>query len=191
MALAANGLVTVEEVREAIEVPDAVQTSRLESLIGYASGEIESRLGRILRSQAYAQELYDGYGGNSLNLNQYPVTEVSAIDFLDIAYPASWTAMLSGLATAVIEPRWRRKIILRGASFPPCGKGVVRVSYTAGFTTIPDELKEFCLMLVSREFRISDKRLVGVKSVALQGQTTTFEDDEEIWKKIDKYRSYV
>jgi len=52
--------------------------SLIDSLIYRATSAIESYCGRTLRSATH-RELYDGTGGHTLYLNQYPITDVSLL----------------------------------------------------------------------------------------------------------------
>jgi hypothetical protein len=144
----------------------------VESLIKAATGWIEAYTSRKLASRAYTEDdlddvFYDGDGSTTLFLSQRPVTEVSGI-------------YIGGLDTStdnyVLYPN-RGKIALTNGERFTKGNQTVKVLFTAGYVSIPEDLETACLILVEWWFKtITDKR-VGVISKDSSEWTIRYEKE--------------
>jgi uncharacterized phiE125 gp8 family phage protein len=159
-----SDLTKVEKVKAYLGLTAGGDDAILNALIANESQYIKSWLNRDLVSQVYS-ETYDGTGGAVLVLPNYPITAVAsvAIDGLTIAACADATA--SGYVFN------ESKISLRGYRFSK-GMQNVAVTYTAGYTVIPDDLQQACIELVALSFKERDR--IGLSSKGIQGEQTNF-----------------
>jgi hypothetical protein len=125
-------LVTLNEAKAWMSITDSAQDTQITDLITKASAAVEDYLDRPATSQA-STELYDGLGGRRLFTSRWPITAVSSI-LIDGQAVASGTFVFQG-----------RMIQLRSGTFT-LGELNVEVTYTAGWTTLPDEVRTATLM---------------------------------------------
>ena len=119
----------------------------------------ERYCGRAFDEATYTDEVYSGKGENRLYLGNWPVTAVSAVKSIDS----------SGTATALASTEYRlvgQRYLFRlsaseigwepyTASSGPLwayGDGNYSVTYTAGYSTHPDDLKEAMYKMVDIGF---------------------------------------
>jgi uncharacterized phiE125 gp8 family phage protein len=138
MPLASNALTTLPAVKEYLKLQDTtVEDSLLETLINSASTLIEGYCSRRFREQAYIDEEYDGSGSASIVLSQYPVSSIQGMK-------------IDGGEVGASEYKARKEtgILLRLNSTWPEGVLNISVSYTAGYSQIPEDLELACKHLV-------------------------------------------
>jgi hypothetical protein len=135
----------------------------LTQLISAASAFVRSYLSRDLSQQSYV-EVYDGNAGNTLMVRQSPITAVASIAFAGrtITAAADPTNPTSGILFS------GRRITIIGDSFV-YGLPVV-VTYTAGFATIPADIKQAVTELVGERFKVKDR--IGQNSKSMGGQAS-------------------
>lgn len=159
---------------------DTSQDSKLTALIGYVSATIEKYTGRKFESTSYT-ETFDG-GEENLQLANRPVIAVSSVTDLDPSpdevqvtstYRVDLTAGLVfkddlGTDTSEIDRFYTSRNQIWGA-----GRQRWQVSYTAGYTTIPDDVKLAALQLIETETREA-----GVSSYRLGDYAVTYANPE-------------
>lgn len=122
-----------------------VDTLWLEALLDKTVDRMERYCHRTFPSTVYVDEEYSGGGSNLLMVRNFPVTA-----FVRLQYR-------SALVWAdVVATSYRREdangfIFLRSSIFSEADLNY-RVSYTAGFTTIPDELHDLCLDIAAQYY---------------------------------------
>lgn len=170
--MGATDLLTLAQVKEHLDIVDSDQDSYLATLIERVTGMVEVRTGRKLYTRTYTDELYDGSGTNVLRLKEWPVTSVTAVSFLDSQTATTWTAQ--SLTYLVIDKETQRSIVFRdGTTFPRDFQNV-KLSFVAGLTTVPPQLAQETLRLLTLLHRAKDKQMENVESVTMMGQTTRF-----------------
>jgi uncharacterized phiE125 gp8 family phage protein len=111
MALASWALLTLDEVKEWLEVEDYSSDVLLERLIEATSLAVEALCGRKLASRTYTDELYCGTGTRWLTLREFPVTSVTSIEFLQ-------SVSASGSTWDDQDRTSSRQAVLAGYHFP-------------------------------------------------------------------------
>ncbi len=126
-----------------------------EFLINAISDKIKKICDRDLEAATYT-EYYDGKGTNYLLLKQWPISQVSSIysrsvgsggetlidsSYYDINYDNGEIYYVGNFSTGLFSQ----------------GSRNYKVSYTAGYTDIPDDLKLICVKAVVNEFNKSKK----------------------------------
>jgi len=140
-------LTSVADVKESLHITGNSQDNLIIRKINQATDMIESYCGKNnsqhFINTLYSNEEYDGTGTNQLILKNRPVLNVVKFDSRDTTLNHSdWTTinsewyfidLTSGVIDSLINilPSWN----------------LYRVTYQAGFATIPSDLAEACVML--------------------------------------------
>lgn len=96
------------------------------------------------KEQEYTDELYEGTGGNTLLLGMRPLTAVSSFSYGDGIGGTSFNTLTSDDYAFDSDSG---RLLLNFNAWG--GFNSYRVSYTAGFSTIPSDLAEACAMLAA------------------------------------------
>lgn len=143
--LLSYALCSVADVKESLGITDSSKDNLIIRKINQATELIERYTGRRFASTVYTDEMYDADGGSTINLRNYPV-----ITFTSISYRSGsenindWQTIDStdyfidtnaGIVEFLFDigQGWQK----------------YKVTYTAGYTTIPADLAEACATLAS------------------------------------------
>lgn len=171
MALATYALLDYDEASTYLGLRDDNERSFVESLVNAASLQCERQAGRKLKSRTFTAEVYDGSGEMYQRLRNGDVTAVTAVQFK--ASPTTWDTTLNLTDNPVTIDSDGERIWLFTYGFA-CGVQNVRVTYTAGLTSIEDDLKTACKKALAWEYREKDRSKEGILSVSAFGQTTVY-----------------
>ena len=155
-----------------------VTDALLSRLITACSKFIESWLNRTIASVAYT-ETHNGNGGQTLILNNYPVTQVASVTVDGIVIPPRppLGAGSSGVYTFNGSPGgWindDQSVMIAGGCFPR-GFQNVTVVYAAGYVFTPPDIEQAAIDMIGDWFRYIDR--IGKKSQAIENQSTQFVD---------------
>lgn len=132
MPLNDNALTSLVAVKEYLKIDDT-DTSKdalLEGLINAGSNIIENYCKRSFKEQTYTDEEYDGTGTKNLPLNNFPVSTITSIK-------------IDGVLIDVTEYKTRLSsgIVVRLDSTWPEGIMNIKVSYTAGYASVPPDIE--------------------------------------------------
>ena len=111
---------------------------------------VKEFLNRDLESTTYTEELYDGNGKNKLVLRQFPITVVTSIKRYDgiVSSAESWYTLVALTDyDRLIIPKESYSIILDNGSFA-MGIQNYKITYTAGYSTMPEDIQLACKELV-------------------------------------------
>jgi hypothetical protein len=185
MSLSSNALVTAEQVWSTLgwtagQHPEAL--AAIEAIIEGVSVQIRDGVACDLSSAIYTAQAIDGSGKSYLYLPNWPVTlmAVGTLSengtvlvmntdfFLDYDYgiltkaQAFWYSGDPAMASSVTSgPRWTS--IKRG----------IVATYTAGYVTVPADIKQACLVEVARAYEIGRKKIWGQESHTSDGQSSS------------------
>lgn len=176
-------LVTAAEAR--LQIPllsGSDEDTKLETLITRAGTAFARYCGYpgnnpSMESGSYTRYL-DGLGGRDLVLDVWPVTAIASIvddltlDFTDSQYLVASTdyVLVEGgrglvrLKTTSSHGAWSN------------AKGTIKATFTAGFSTTPDDLKQLCIQSVKNWW---EQRHTQGKTNTAQGQVSVGFRDEE------------
>lgn len=189
MPLDTNALTTVSNLEQYLgDIDDNLAIN----LINRASDLIEKYCNRTFHSTAYVNEVYDGTGSNSISLKQYPVTVFTSLDKRNTTDNVdSWTTINSQLY--FIENNSGVIYYAPNGCFQE-GFQLYRASYTAGYTTIPDDLEEACIRLAVEMY--NDRKKSGdVSQESIGDYSITYNVNANTFKSLgldlilDKYRA--
>jgi uncharacterized phiE125 gp8 family phage protein len=130
----------------------------LDRLITSASNLIIELLDRGLKTQTYTNEVHHGSGTTGLCLRQYPVSAVASVSIDEIVYTTGFT--------------FDDRIVYLSDKVFTSGKANIKVTYTAGYASVPFGIEQACVELVGVIYR--EKERIGHISKQLGGETVTF-----------------
>jgi len=138
----------------------------LEALIVQVDAMILKWLGRNIEEDTYV-EYPEGYGSRRIRLKQQPVTAVSEVRIDSLRQFTATNTLLAASEYQIVngmlfrltgtwpnsrENRWG---LLADATVPSVG--MVKVTYTAGYDPVPDDVTLAADMLVVKLFRLRKK----------------------------------
>lgn len=149
--LVSYALTTVADVKESLGIAssDTSRDNLIKRKINQATLFIEGYCGLSLNHHfaqtTYTNEEYDGTGSNALVLRARPVTSITSFQrrdsnlsdgtFSDVESQLYFSDLNAGIIETVTRSNW--------------GWNRYRVSYVAGYATIPADLAEACVILAS------------------------------------------
>lgn len=142
-------LTTVADVKESLGITNDTQNNLIIRKINQATDMIEAYCGldndHHLVSTTYTDEVYDATGDNYLRLKARPLITLTSIQARDTSTnDDNWTT----LDTENYFTDEYSNVVSNLSSFWG-GFSRWRVTYTAGFATIPSDLAEACVILAS------------------------------------------
>ena len=165
--MATGDLTTLANVKVWVNLIGGADDALLSRIITSVSNFIQSWLNRQLVSAPYT-ETYDGNGGQRLMLSNYPVTAVASVAIGNITVPASLSPTQPGFTFD------QYGIILRGGYVFASDMANVFVTYTGGYVTLPVEIEQAAIELVS--LRYAERLRPGVTSRSLGGESVSYTD---------------
>lgn len=146
-SLLSYALTTVADVKELLDIPssDTSKDNLIIRKINQATIMIERYTGRRFALTTYTDEEYNSTGTDQLVLRQRPIVSISSISSRDTSLnEADWDALDteiffqdndSGIVRLLFSTfgRWNR----------------YKVTYSAGYTTIPEDIAEAAAMLAA------------------------------------------
>lgn len=130
---------------------DTEDDDRIQTLINLISDRIEYWCGRKFKETTYTDEKHDGHGDNYLFLNQYPITAFTEIKLNDVAINSDYYKVYDIQGLLLKETSWT------------VGFQNLKVTYKAGYATIPPALAEVCIewVIMLLEGRMKDAKVDG------------------------------
>lgn len=141
-------LVTLELVKQYLNIQDSSQDALLSMYISAASAQIQSFIGRTLGLTAYNVSL-NGTGTSNIGLPQYPVTSIAGVVLGDLPVIPALTIGSYGYVFENLQgdPCPGALLQLRNGTWFQ-GTANVLLSYTAGYAVIPADVQLICLQYV-------------------------------------------
>ena len=184
MPLDADALVTLAEAKAQLkrEEGNNADDDFIEQLINRASDYAEDYCGRKFTQQTITDKLFDGSGVENLFLVPWPVISITSL-FIDTGrtFPAS-TALVewnpsTGIGQYLLDKEIG-EVSLLDDTFPRL-RGVIKATYTAGYTVVPGPIKQAVLLLVDKWFDEREQSAAGqveaetIGSYSVKYATTT------------------
>lgn len=197
-----SDLTTVANVVAWLDLPGDNDPNVTQRLITAQSAVIANYLNRPLASKEYTEirsGLGVGEGRYQMVFANKPVTAVTSLMIDDVLIPPSADNGVLDAGYGFDSGKiWLANV---GSSFDASysnqfyftkGRNNVKLVYTAGFATIPMDIEQACIELVS--LRLKERTRIGMNSQTLAGQTTTFNIQamtNSILSTLKQYKSYV
>jgi len=166
-------LVTLDEIKHHFGMTgsNADVDDELESISDRISKIFETYCDRTFDSDTYI-EYYDGGGRDMLVLKHYPIISITSIyDDSDWGWGASY---LVDSDNYMIKND-REVVYKSGYVFYDYIQNV-KVTYVAGYATIPDDLKHVCILEVLRSYK--HRKDVDITSKSLEDGSVTYTSKE-------------
>lgn len=159
MALASNALVTKIELEDYLEQEgsDSIESENLETVINGISTFFESYCDRSFYSTTYT-EYMNGSGVKYLIPDNFPIISVTSI-YNDSDWVWPETDLVDSTDYRITNDKMT---ILKDGTWS-LGDENIKLTYVAGYTTIPDDLKLACLQQCTYEVKmISNKQSLAI-----------------------------
>lgn len=184
-----NALVTLQEAKTFLKITAETEDSVIEDFINRASIWANDYTGRRLLFRSNSDS-YDGDGSDLILLRDYPVTSIPDFRIDDGTNEGSPPSVPSDDYTLNSQSGLIK--LKNGVMFVK-GFMNVTITYTAGYTTPPETIKEAVLLYVGHLYRrqYADQKF-GVQSETIGDRTTTYGSDDIIPKAkalLNPYRS--
>ena len=166
-------LTTVAHVKNYLDISGSDDDTVLGQLVDRATKAIESYCKRTFSSASYT-EYHDGKGASALILKHRPVTAVTSVhDDADRVFGAD--SLIASTDYIVREAEGIIEWLTSSSTFPSTAAYFydyqlnVKVIYTAGYSTIPDDLEQACIMLAALLYHRGKQGADGIKQEAQSG----------------------
>ena len=157
----------------------------IDNLIDATSARIESYCNRKFLSRSYT-EYYDGVGASTLYTDNYPILSVASI-YDDAVWEWDVSTLITGTSYRIANSN---SIVAKSGYSFSSGSQNIKITYTAGYTTVPYDIEHACVVEI---FRVFDKvKDIGVFSrTTATGDTSTYVTNDFIdatKTTLDKYK---
>lgn len=172
-------LITVADLKTYLGITSASEDTFLALLVSGVDAAVKRYLNREIESATYTGEVYDGSGGMSLFLEEFPVTAISEVKVSDDffggydnttgAFESAnlvWVRNTDYIVRRLDESERNVGELISTRGVWPEGVANVRVTYTAGYTTVPQAIQQACF-LICKELRQSRDASGNLKSETL------------------------
>lgn len=175
-------LVTKEEVKIYCDLPitETKYDQLIQLLINHYQ-DIVREYCDVDFQQADHTETYDGDGTSNLLLDHYPVVSVSSLAVDTIAITSDQYVIRTGEGEIQF---------IDGSAFSKDFQNV-QITYRAGMSEVPQQVKFAIIDLVARKFKQVDKGRMGVSSESFGDQSITYQTEEltdDIKIILNRYR---
>jgi hypothetical protein len=196
MALTADAMTTLADVKAMLGITDATQDVRLENLINFASAMIAKYCDRVFTRSTYTSEAYAGTNRQLLVLRQWPVVSVSLVTVGGTTMPATEYEVKSQdqAMGAIYRPNgWNQNTqYATGLTLDTWASGRdYAVTYIAGYympgdvtraplephyvlgdvTSLPLDLTDLCMRMVAAQNTAWKYQAQGLKRITEGGLT--------------------
>ena len=169
---ASTNLCTRDNVKSYLGLTGTTYDDVIDLLIPAASEAIERFCGRRFGQSSYT-EYHDGGGKDALVLAQRPVASVSGV-WDDVNRNFSDDFLLD--ADEYVVDTARGLVVLRNGAFSD-GVRNVKVTYTAGDSSVPTDVAQACIMLVAALFHRGREAADGLDGRAIAEASQRFAQD--------------
>ena len=175
-------LCTLPDLRTYLQIPDAdtAQDPHLQNLILRATAFIQRITRRTLLETVHTDYI-SGDGTRTLLLGNYPLTAVTLIED-NLSGNADFSFTDSDLNEDFGFEEDGELMLLSGdvfnspsSAYPPRN---YKVTYTAGFPTAPEELRQICVELAAAKYYLGEKQRLGIATKTFGGETVTYRADD-------------
>lgn len=202
---ATSDLVSLSVVKEYLNINDNNADAFLQKWIGFISKKVEAYTEKKIALQTVTGEIHDGDGTRILRPRYWPIVRLDGAN--DAAKLASlqkrddpdsaWVNIETNINHIFIFDDRPWQIELYDEIFP-FGQRNIKVSYVAGYATVPEELQRLCVEEVAMVWKEANRRGgfrlgEGSETRTVDGvsHTKTFIDLEKRWRQVlDYYKSY-
>ena len=170
MSINTYSLITLSECKDFMGMSDSDSTTDdlLEDLINRVSILFESYMNRNILSREYT-EYFDGKGESILFPKQSKITTISGV-WDDYGWEWDTDDLIASTDYKIVDDTF---IVFKTTSLNDYTQNV-KIIYTAGYSTTPDDLIQACIVEVSRMYK--NKNSVDITSKTLSDGSVSFYD---------------
>lgn len=184
MSLNANALITLADLKTWLGITsvDAARDSRLEMYINTISTAIETYCNRKFKSATYTSEKYQATDEQELILKNYPVTSITSLTYNDDTLTEADEDFELDEDTGILfrEEGWAKtgygNYLSGKIDFPERN---ITVTYVAGYSTIPEDLKMVCYEACSNLYDLKAAGAGGISSKHVADVSVTFRESSK------------
>lgn len=187
-------------------------TTQVTSWIRDAEAEINSLTGMSWNTQSLTGSVYEYHdykGNNRLILNNAPVISITKVEYISSDWGApsvTWTELTEGRTSSDSFIVYKDEGLIQfhnntsGTHLPKRGVQNVRVQYSYGKATVPNEIKRFATLLVAKRYMLSvASKTASEEGGAVSVGTISVDDPnnyvhnhyDRVTKEIEYYRKQV
>lgn len=137
-------IITLAEAKTHIGITGTSEDTSLQQIVDAVNVFVGTYCHRTFESATYTEELYDGSGGPELVLKNYPIITITEI-LVDTEEVDERTDV--GEEGYYIKNA-NNGILYNNAGWSR-GRGNIQITYTAGYATVPNDLKYACLAMAA------------------------------------------
>jgi hypothetical protein len=188
MAVNANALATLDEVKnyQGITGTKPEDDNLIEDMINRYTTMFESYCDRKFKLETYS-EYYDGTGTQDLFTDAYPITHVTTI-YDDVGWEWDSNSLIASAGYRIADDN---RITLKSGWFPAYNQSI-KITYSAGYEDIPDDLKQVCIVEVARAFK--NRKQMDTQMKTLPDGTVQYTSSDllpQTKRVLDGYRRMV
>jgi hypothetical protein len=159
-------IVTLAEVKAILGITTAASDTRLQLVIDMVAAAMENECDRVFDSATYT-EYYNHEGGhNMLVLRQWPLVTLTSVN-VDTSY--AWGSGTALTLSDAVTTDTTNGIVYRRGAFWTYGTRHIKVVYTAGYSTIPQDIKMAAYYWVGRVYDDFAHGMRGKDSMTIPG----------------------
>jgi len=188
----AIALVSLQTVKDTLDIKEATKDTLLELLIDSVSQRFNTKLRRVLAHTTYTDSLFDGSGNEWLYLPAYPISEITSVTEDDVLLVKETDYKIYYMAGAL------RKALGALWSTEPQG---LKISYKAGYvcltapsvgqTALPSDIKLAAIKQIGWEYNKQKAKSWGESSRSYPDGSQSFSESgdllPEVMKVLDQY----
>lgn len=186
-----HGYLTVEEVKDYLELTSNRVDRILEISIGSASRLIDKYTGRHFYLDEGAVRYFDRFDSQTVRIDDLVALDALAVDWLaDNTYSETWEAqdyILSGPTNLPYD-----RITVHATTgrylFPSTPINAIRITGDWGWTAIPDDITMATLLLTTRFWKRKDAPFGIAGSNELGQLRAITAKDPDVWEMVKPYR---
>ncbi len=182
-------LITLAEVKAYQGVTNSNEDALINSLITKVSALVKTYVGRTL-VDCYSEEKVQVFSGGTrcLTLQEVPVNEISSVEY-SIDYGKTYTSLVN--YTDYVLNKQTDTIDVLGVERFPWAPNGLRVTYTGGYASVPEDLKLGVLDLVvfylKSDMAVKSSRSAGANNALIE-YVTNSTLPSHIRRVLDLYR---
>lgn len=188
MALNANALTTLNMAKTYLKIPlaETSQDALVEFFINAASELIERETDRKLKAQSVVDTLH-GRSSNMVMLSQWPVNSITELRIDNSSDFTESSTLIDADEYRIGDDK--NTLVILSQTFPK-GYNNIRVTFNAGYSTIPSDLEHSCLWMVFYYHKMRIAEDIGRSSRSKGDESTSMiqEAPAEVKNTILRYK---
>jgi hypothetical protein len=144
-----TALTSLVRVKQFLNISGSADDDRLNTLIAAVSAEIQGAIGRKIIQATVTNERVDSFGDHTIAVREYPIISVSSLT-------ENLTALVEDTGFEMkAQDLDAGRIIRLSGGYPAAwarGQRVVTVTYSHGYATVPEDIKQAATELVAFDY---------------------------------------